>query len=135
MMMQLDELNRSGARVLVLANSNRPDMIDSALLRAGRLDLAVYVPLPDSAGRADILSSLLMPLSPQLAENADLLARLAEACPLFSGADLAAAIRSWDRLSAESLAAVLQSMKASARPEDIQRLQEWKCPTVLMLNR
>lgn len=39
----------------VVAASNRPDMIDAALLRPGRLDQVLYVPLPDAQGRASIL--------------------------------------------------------------------------------
>lgn len=40
--------------VTIIASTNRPDMIDKALLRPGRLDRLVYVPLPDSATRKDI---------------------------------------------------------------------------------
>lgn len=42
------------SNVLVLAASNRPDMIDKALMRPGRFDSHVYVPLPDSAARREI---------------------------------------------------------------------------------
>uniref|UniRef100_A0A8B9K9L9 AAA+ ATPase domain-containing protein n=1 Tax=Astyanax mexicanus TaxID=7994 RepID=A0A8B9K9L9_ASTMX len=42
--------------VTVLAATNRPDMIDKALMRPGRLDRIVYVPLPDSATRREIFS-------------------------------------------------------------------------------
>ena len=41
--------------VTVVAATNRPDMIDKALLRPGRLDRIVYVPLPDEATRREIL--------------------------------------------------------------------------------
>ena len=44
--------------VSVLAASNRPDLIDPALLRPGRLDQKVHVPLPDAAARTDILRAL-----------------------------------------------------------------------------
>ena len=42
--------------VLVVAATNRPDMIDKALLRPGRIDRVVYVPLPDEGTRRDILN-------------------------------------------------------------------------------
>ena len=40
--------------VTVMAATNRPDMVDKALLRPGRMDRVVYVPLPDAPTRADI---------------------------------------------------------------------------------
>eukprot|EP00955_Chlamydomonas_euryale_P059956 357554-Chlamydomonas_euryale.AAC.11 len=41
--------------VLVLAATNRPAAVDAALMRPGRLDVQLYVPPPDAAGRADVL--------------------------------------------------------------------------------
>ena len=41
--------------VVVLAATNRPDRLDSALLRPGRFDRLLFVPLPDAAGREAIL--------------------------------------------------------------------------------
>lgn len=51
--------------VTILAATNRPDRIDKALLRPGRLDRIVYVPLPDAITRRDILRIKLskMPVS------------------------------------------------------------------------
>jgi transitional endoplasmic reticulum ATPase len=45
----------AGASILVIGATNRPDALDSALLRAGRLDLQLKVDLPDLASRLDIL--------------------------------------------------------------------------------
>lgn len=42
-------------QVYILAATNRPDIIDPAMLRPGRLERLMYVPLPDEAGRIDIL--------------------------------------------------------------------------------
>lgn len=42
--------------VMVVAATNRPDIIDDALLRPGRLDSVVYVPLPDDRARLEILT-------------------------------------------------------------------------------
>jgi cell division protease FtsH len=72
--------------VILIAATNRPDVLDPALLRPGRFDRRVVVPRPDVRGREEILKvhSRKIPL----AEDVDL-AVLARATPGFSGADLA----------------------------------------------
>ena len=90
----LTELDGMGGRnsVFVVGATNRPDMIDSAMLRPGRLDKLLYVPLPTPAQRADILSKAARrtPLAP----GVDLASIAASsACDGYSGADLAALVR------------------------------------------
>lgn len=51
------EGGRSGG-VFVMGATNRPDMIDPAVLRPGRLDKVLYVGLPDEEGRVDILKAV-----------------------------------------------------------------------------
>jgi SpoVK/Ycf46/Vps4 family AAA+-type ATPase len=58
LLVELDGL-QPRAQVLVVAATNRPDLLDSALLRPGRFDRLIHVPLPDIAGRAAILKVLL----------------------------------------------------------------------------
>jgi cell division protease FtsH len=72
--------------VIVIAATNRPDVLDPALLRPGRFDRQVVVPLPDIRGREQILKVHMrkVPLSTDV--DASVLAR---GCPGFSGADLA----------------------------------------------
>jgi cell division protease FtsH len=72
--------------VIVIAATNRPDVLDPALLRPGRFDRQVVVPLPDIRGREQILLVHMrkVPLAPDV--KADLIAR---GTPGFSGADLA----------------------------------------------
>jgi len=72
--------------VIVIAATNRPDVLDPALLRPGRFDRQVVVPLPDIRGREQILLVHMrkVPLAPDV--KADILAR---GTPGFSGADLA----------------------------------------------
>ncbi len=72
--------------VIVIAATNRPDVLDQALLRPGRFDRQVYVSLPDIRGREQILKvhSRKVPLD----ERVDL-GVLARGTPGFSGADLA----------------------------------------------
>jgi cell division protease FtsH len=72
--------------VIILAATNRPDVLDPALLRPGRFDRRVEVPLPDREGREGILRIHTRPLP--LAGDVNL-AALAAATPGFSGADLA----------------------------------------------
>ncbi|MBI3953927.1 MAG: CDC48 family AAA ATPase [Chloroflexi bacterium] len=73
--------------VLVLAATNRPDMLDPALLRPGRFDLHLELPAPDEAGRLAILQIHCQ--GKPLAADVDL-AKLAGATPGLVGADLAA---------------------------------------------
>ncbi|MEM2218153.1 MAG: CDC48 family AAA ATPase [Thermofilaceae archaeon] len=72
--------------VVVVGATNRPDILDPALLRPGRFDRLVYVPPPDKTARLEILKvhTKRMPL----AEDVDL-ERLAEATEGYTGADLA----------------------------------------------
>ncbi|MHB8652577.1 MAG: ATP-dependent zinc metalloprotease FtsH [Terriglobia bacterium] len=76
----------SNEGVILIAASNRPDVLDPALLRPGRFDRRVVVPLPDVGGREGILKvhSKKIPLS----EDVEL-SVLARGTPGFSGADLA----------------------------------------------
>src|SRR5437867_9572706 len=72
--------------VILIAATNRPDVLDPALLRPGRFDRRVIVGRPDVKGREEILKvhTRRIPLSP----NVDL-TLLARGTPGFSGADLA----------------------------------------------
>ena len=72
--------------VIVIAATNRPDVLDPALMRPGRFDRQVVVPLPDIRGREQILMVHMrkVPLAPDV--KADIIAR---GTPGFSGADLA----------------------------------------------
>ncbi|HEY1793378.1 MAG TPA: ATP-dependent zinc metalloprotease FtsH [Opitutaceae bacterium] len=72
--------------VIIIAATNRPDVLDSALLRPGRFDRQIYVDLPDMIGREQILRVHARKLS--LAENVDL-GVIARGTPGLSGAELA----------------------------------------------
>jgi cell division protease FtsH len=76
----------TGQGVIVIAATNRPDVLDPALLRPGRFDRQVVVPLPDIRGREQILNVHIrkVPIGPDV--RPDLIAR---GTPGFSGADLA----------------------------------------------
>jgi cell division protease FtsH len=75
-----------GEGVIVIAATNRPDVLDPALLRPGRFDRQVHVPLPDIRGREGILQVHMrkVPVSKDVDANV-----IARGTPGFSGADLA----------------------------------------------
>lgn len=85
MLVEMDGFE-SGQSVIVIAATNRPDVLDPALLRPGRFDRQVVVSLPDVRGREQILNVHMrkVPLAPNV--NASVIAR---GTPGFSGADLA----------------------------------------------
>ena len=72
--------------VIVIAATNRPDVLDPALLRPGRFDRQVHVPLPDIRGREQILKVHMRKVP--LADDVDA-SIIARGSPGFSGADLA----------------------------------------------
>ena len=72
--------------VIILAATNRADMLDSALLRAGRFDRQIYVDLPDLNERKDVFKVHLRPVKTDKTLDIDFLARQT---PGFSGADIA----------------------------------------------
>merc|ERR1712061_280724 len=83
----LTEIDGMGSKknVFIIGATNRPDIIDSAIMRPGRLDQLIYIPLPDDGSRMAILKSNLRK-SP-VADNVDL-PYLAKMTRGFSGADL-----------------------------------------------
>ncbi len=76
----------SNEGVILIAATNRPDILDSALLRPGRFDRRIVVNMPDVKGREDILGVHVRKIP--LAEDVDLKV-LARSTPGFAGADLA----------------------------------------------
>jgi len=81
---EMDGMNAK-KNVFIIGATNRPDQIDPALLRPGRLDQLIYIPLPDEKSRLAVLKSALRK-SP-IAKDVDL-DHLAKVTPGFSGADL-----------------------------------------------
>jgi transitional endoplasmic reticulum ATPase len=73
--------------IVIMASTNRPDILDPALMRPGRFDRLVYVPAPDWKGRLKILEvhTKDMPLSPELRNQLSEIAKNTEG---YSGADL-----------------------------------------------
>ncbi|MBS1987315.1 ATP-dependent zinc metalloprotease FtsH [Candidatus Dependentiae bacterium] len=82
---EMDGFQTGGGSVIVIAATNRPDVLDKALLRPGRFDRRVVVPYPDLKSREEILKvhARDVKLSPEVD-----LAKIARGTPGFSGADL-----------------------------------------------
>merc|ERR1712113_975548 len=83
----LTEMDGMGKKksVFIIGATNRPDIIDTALMRPGRLDQLIYIPMPDQEARLSILKANLRktPVAPDVP-----LDYLAEKTDKFSGADL-----------------------------------------------
>jgi len=79
----------SSDQVIVIAATNRADVLDPALTRPGRFDRQIQVPLPDLKGRVEILKIYLDRI--ELGPDVDV-QKLARGTPMFSGADLAALV-------------------------------------------
>ncbi|KAJ8279492.1 hypothetical protein COCON_G00065580 [Conger conger] len=89
LLVEMDGFNTT-TNVVVLAGTNRPDILDPALLRPGRFDRQIYIGPPDIKGRASIFKVHLRPLKLDPAMDKDSLARkMAALTPGFSGADIA----------------------------------------------
>ena len=87
LLVEMDGFNTS-SNVVVLAATNRVDILDGALLRPGRFDRQIFVPPPDIKGRASIFKVHLAPLKTTLDKN-DVARKMAALTPGFTGADIA----------------------------------------------
>ncbi|CAL1580769.1 unnamed protein product [Knipowitschia caucasica] len=89
LLVEMDGFNAS-SNVVVLAGTNRPDILDPALMRPGRFDRQIYIGPPDIKGRASIFKVHLRPLklNPSLSANS-VAKKMAALTPGFSGADIA----------------------------------------------
>ncbi|WP_460025325.1 CDC48 family AAA ATPase [Infirmifilum sp. SLHALR2] len=125
---EMDGLERLEG-VVVIAATNRPDIIDPALLRPGRFDRLVYVPPPDEKARLEIFKvhTRRMPL----AEDVDL-AELAKRTEGYTGADIAAVCREAaitalreagkpTKVTMNHFLRALETVKPSVTREDLER--------------
>jgi len=100
--------------IIVIAATNRPDVLDPALLRPGRFDRQVVVPLPDIRGREQILKVHMRKVA--LGDNVDP-AIIARGTPGFSGADLA-------NLANEAALFAARANKTVVEMEDFERAKD-----------
>ncbi|KAK5190777.1 Ribosome biogenesis ATPase rix7 [Exophiala xenobiotica] len=88
---ELDGVGSERDGIYVIAATNRPDMIDPAMLRPGRLETLLFVGLPDAEGRVDILRTLCRKINNFMFDET--VADIARSCEGFSGADLKALLQ------------------------------------------
>ena len=103
--------------VIVLAATNRRDMIDDALLRPGRLEQHVEVPNPDTEAREEILR--VQTRGKPLAEDVSL-SQLAERTDGFSGAELEAMVREASMLAIREMAEEIGPEEANNRADEVR---------------
>merc|ERR1719391_437752 len=88
LLVEMDGFNTGSTNVIVLAATNRVDILDQALMRPGRFDRQIYVPVPDIKGRSSIFQVHLDSLKTEV-EKIPLAKKMAALTPGFSGADIA----------------------------------------------
>ncbi|ODN79420.1 transitional endoplasmic reticulum ATPase, variant [Cryptococcus amylolentus CBS 6039] len=123
---EMDGMNAK-KNVFIIGATNRPDQIDSALLRPGRLDQLIYIPLPDEESRLSILKATLRksPIDPRVDLNF-----LAKNTAGFSGADLteicqrAAKLAIRESIDYDIRREMDRKEKAEAAGEDVDLLGE-----------
>ena len=119
--------------VVVIGATNRPDIIDPALLRPGRFDRIIYVPPPDKKARLEILKvhTRKMPLAPDV--NLQEIAELTEG---YSGSDLEVLVReaglaalreniNADKVSRKHFEQAMQKIKPSITMEMVKYYENW----------
>ena len=113
LLVEMDGFEAS-AGVIIIAATNRPDVLDPALMRPGRFDRQVVVPLPDIRGREQILLVHMrkVPIAPDVEANT-----IARGTPGFSGADLA-------NLVNEAALFAARSSKRLVDHEDFERAKD-----------
>ena len=122
--------------VFVLAATNKPEVLDPALIRAGRLSETLYVGLPDLEARLDILQMQMRPMN--LSNDVEVTA-LSEVTEGFSGAEIVniceqasyaafeAQIQSEEKcqISQKNFSAALAKVERSVTPEMIRNYEAW----------
>merc|ERR1719300_1004965 len=88
LLVEMDGFNTGSTNVIVLAATNRVDILDPALMRPGRFDRQIYVPAPDIKGRASIFKVHLGELKTD-EDKGELSKKMAALTPGFTGADVA----------------------------------------------
>ena len=128
----------SSRRLVVLAATNTPWMVDKAFLRPGRFDHVVFVGLPDLADRQSIFQLLIKQMKSNfrtIEEIEQFSRRLAETTDGFSGADIAILCRTaaveclvsgGDIVGEQHFLSSLNKVHASSSSELIERISKWK---------
>ena len=132
---ELDGVGHSRDGIYFVAATNRPDIIDPAMLRPGRLDTLLYVGLPDAEGRVDILRKMCSKVTGMVFDES--VAAIARACDGFSGADLDSLVHRagyntirrvmasghTDTITTADLEHAMTEVRRSVAPEDVKRYE------------
>lgn len=133
---ELDGAGSSREGIYIIAATNRPDIIDPAILRPGRLETLLFVGLPNAPERVDIFKTLVH-RSLRDAPFTDDMADMARTCDGFSGADLEALLRragyasigkgsTTGRIELEDFAKARQEVRRSVSGKDMIRYEKLK---------
>ena len=122
----LTEMDGIGAKkgVFTIGATNRPDILDDAILRPGRLDQLVYIPLPDLKSRMSILQSIFRKTPIDQSVNLEFVAKM---CDKYSGADLKELSNQICKCAIkESIEAEIQkkTLKEGGRDDDIDMVED-----------
>lgn len=109
--------------VVVIGATNKPEILDAAILRPGRFDKVFYIPPPDKKGRAAIFK---IHLGEKFAPNIDLV-KAAEATPGFTGADIASICQ---EAKMEALRAKLRGEKPKLTDQVLHKIIKQRRPSV-----
>lgn len=117
--------------IIVIAATNKPEMIDPAFLRPGRFDKAFYVGLPDKDARKDIVELHLRNRANELDDNE--ISQVAENLEGYSGADIEhiieesafIAFNKKSTITKDDVLGVIQKTPKSVTPNELQRFEEW----------
>eukprot|EP01105_Mastigella_eilhardi_P021588 TRINITY_DN523_c0_g3_i1.p1 TRINITY_DN523_c0_g3~~TRINITY_DN523_c0_g3_i1.p1 ORF type:complete len:803 (-),score=268.24 TRINITY_DN523_c0_g3_i1:147-2501(-) len=125
----LTEMDGVGKKknVFIIGATNRPDIIDPALLRPGRLDQLLYIPLPDLPSRVSILKSVLRksPLAPDV--NLEYMAQVTSG---FSGADLTEICQRACKLAIREAISHLYQQEDGAKEDKLMEGEEDPVPFI-----
>merc|ERR1712022_92145 len=123
----LTEMDGVGARkqVYIVGATNRPDILDPAITRPGRLDQLVYIPLPDQPARVSIINATLRkaPVSPHVDRNL-----IAEKTNGFSGADLTEICSRAARFAVKDAIAAEEAERQKMDPEHPNYIEGYEAP-------
>jgi transitional endoplasmic reticulum ATPase len=118
-------------QIIIIAATNKPEMIDSAFLRPGRFDKIFYVPLPDENARIQIVKLNLKERSHSLTEED--IKKISGMLEGYSGADIVhileeSAFKAFERrsnITRKDIEEIIKATPKSVDPEEIRKMEEW----------